>query len=153
MAHKEVKSRLAGVHSSFHYCELIPRIKVRSSGLQQVPFTCNSCPFSISFISGDVYGAQRAVLGIVSLLSPYGSWISNFHTCVWVVFCFFFFFFSETVSMWPWLTWNCLCRPSWLQIHGDPPASGSWVLWLKPLKPWATCLTSIWFWNPMCPSW
>jgi hypothetical protein len=33
--------------------------------------------------------------------------------------------------MQPWLSWNSLCRPSWLQTYIDPPASASWVLGLE----------------------
>jgi hypothetical protein len=34
-------------------------------------------------------------------------------------------------SMWPWLSWNVLCRPRWPQTHRDRHASPSQVLELR----------------------
>ena len=40
-----------------------------------------------------------------------------------IVVCFVMFFLGQSFSMYPWLSWNSLCRPGWLQTHRDPPAS------------------------------
>lgn len=42
---------------------------------------------------------------------------------------FSFLVSRDRVSVYPWLSWNILCRPGWPWKHRDPPpASASWVL-------------------------
>lgn len=58
------------------------------------------------------------------------------HTCFllpgWLHSVSFGSFIIQGLTMWPWLAWNFLCRPGWLQMYKDPPASG--MLGLKALK-------------------
>lgn len=44
----------------------------------------------------------------------------------WMVICFVLFLWQGLYRK-PWLSWNSLCRPDWLETHRDLPVSTSWV--------------------------
>lgn len=58
----------------------------------------------------------------------------------------FFFFIvvfivlRQSLTIWPWQSWNSLCKPSWPQAHKDPTAFASQVLELRHVPPdWLHC--------------
>lgn len=56
-----------------------------------------------------------------------------------------FLFLKQSLSVYPWLSWNTLWRPGWPQIHWDLPASTSQVLRLKIANTTRTELLTILF--------
>lgn len=48
-----------------------------------------------------------------------------------MAYCLLFICLRQSLTIWPQMTWNSLCRPGWPWTHNNPPASASWVLEFK----------------------
>jgi hypothetical protein len=64
---------------------------------------------------------------------------TNLYLLLLLLLLHYFGFSRQAFSVYPWLPWKLLCRPSWPQNHRDLPVSVSRVLGLK------ACATTSWF--------
>lgn len=62
-----------------------------------------------------------------------------------------FIVLRQGLTIWPWQSWNSLCKPSWPQAHKDPTAIASQVLELRHVPPeWLHCYFFLTVYGEVC---